>query len=136
MKQAFMLLFTTIATIFRAPDEGGTTGGEAQEKTAQEIAAENADLSQRCADAGIEVPAYPATPAGLEQARTFMRDALKKKEEGDAAPKDPADLSGDELRELAEEEDADFSETDTDEEIRAAIVENRAAKAATGDGGE
>lgn len=127
--KALLLLFTaSLVSIFRAPDEGGDTGGGDEPKTVQDIARENAELSERCAAAGIDVPAFPAGPAGLERAREYMRTALKEKDENDAKPKDVSALEGDDLRAVAEEEDADVNDEMSDDEVRAAIEENRKAK--------
>lgn len=136
--KAIMLLFTLAATIFRAPDAGGTTGGESEStgKTAQDVAKENADLAERCAEAGIDVPAFPAGPAGLEKAREFMRNALEKKD-GDSEAEDADTETAEQLVEgntkeellsLAEEEDVEVSSSGTKQEIAEAIVAARAKK--------
>lgn len=137
--KSIMLLLSLAASIFRYPDQGGSTGADANStatdgdgKTVQDIAKENAELSARAAELGIEVPAFPAGPAGLAKAREFMKAEIAKREgeqqSATAAEVDPDTLTGDELRELEEQEDADYDSEGTDEQVRAAILDNRRAK--------
>lgn len=75
-----LLTAATIASFFRAPD--GAESGGSVEKTTQDYAKENADLSARAQELGIEVPAFPADPAGLSRCREFLKKAIEEKEAG------------------------------------------------------